>query len=159
MFIYFDKISGTEVRRGKYNRNNIDEPIEGEHSVTVYKLLDVLIDCDPDYQRKNKTTLDISEDLYKGLEHIKIAYQNYEVVDFPDEQKISIFSNKFGSWIDQQYPVYKRQKHSDELVMNPTAERKADIESWKAWEFSQRDLFDQKKINKDFNFNFEPKNI
>ena len=157
MFIYFDKKTGLEKRRGSYIRKDISEPIEGETDNDVYKLLDRDIDYNYDYQIKRKLNIDISTDIYEGHEHIKIAYQNYEVVEKSDIKKDEIFCVKFGQWIDEQYSPIKRTKHLTELINNPTTEREAYIKSFQEWELEQRNLFVEKRTNKDYTLNFTPK--
>lgn len=157
MFIYFDKITGLEKRRGSYVRKDIKEPIEGETDNDVYKLLDRVINYDPDYQTKEKKNIDISKDIYQGQKHIKIAYQNYEIIEKPDIAKDEIFCKKFGEWIDLQYDPIKRTKHITELTMNPSQEREDYIKAFQVWEFEQRKIFAKKRVDKDYTLNFTPK--
>lgn len=141
----------------KYPRKDISEPIEGRKD-EVY----VIVDDIPAYnnlsQIVQKASIDKTDEIYNNHEHLLIAYQRYDIINLSDEISASNMQMKFGQWIDENYPIWKRQKHLTELTQrNPGQAKKTEIEDWINWEFAQREKLEQKIINKDFTFDFETK--
>lgn len=141
----------------KYPRKDISEPIEGRKG-KIY----VIVDDIPDYnnlsQIVKKTAIDKTDEIYNNHEHLLIAYQQYDIINLSDEISAQNIKDKFGNWIDENYPVWKRQKHLTELTQrSPGQSRKSELENWINWEFSQREKLEQKIKNKDFTFDFETK--
>lgn len=144
--------------RNKYPRQNIEEPVVGA-KFTVYKIVDKIPIYKSNVQTIEKSNIEETEELYDGLEHIKVAYQNYIVKDISDNILKQKFKEEFGTWLDNEYPLWRRQKHFVELTRSPLEDKRYDeLISWQDWEFEQRRIFKEEIENKTYNFNFYPKN-
>lgn len=147
MFYYNGKILKS------YPRKDIKEKIQGLKG-DYFKL----IDEEPEYneisQQLVKGEIKTTEELYNDLEHIKIAYQEYTVEDLTEEQANNNLDRKFGQWIDSIYPNWKRNKNLA-LSLKRDNGKKDDADAWIEWELQQRELLEEKKINKDYEFNFK----
>ena len=88
---------------------------------------------------------DISDNLYP---HLKIALKKWIVVDKSTEIILKEINDKFGAWIDEEYPIWQRIKHSDELQRNDlTPGRREYLKAMKAWELMCRDMRDNVEID------------
>lgn len=141
----------------KYPRKDIKEPIDGREG-KVYIIIDDIPNYNELSQRIIKKNIDETNEIYNDHEHILIAYQRYEVIDWHDEISINNLQIKFGQWIDENYPLWKRQKHLTEILQGTfDLQRKSYIDGWIQWEFEQREKLEQKINNKDYIFDFETK--
>lgn len=141
----------------KYPRKDIKEPIEGRNN-PVYIIIDNMPDFDNTTQRIKKSTIEKTNKNHKDYNHLLVAYQEYEIFDIPESEIQLKFESDFGTWIDDNYPIWKRIKHLSELInQNTTEERKSKIESWINWELEQREMLKEKIKNKDYKFNFNIK--
>jgi hypothetical protein len=95
--------------------------------------------------------------------HFKIAVKGWEVVSFTQDQIIQRLNDSLGQHLDSNYPLWQRQKHTDELnMMHSSPERIAEISALKTWEFecrAERDKREQEYINTNQfpSFEWEPK--
>jgi hypothetical protein len=141
-----------EIKK-KYPRKDIKEKIEGLKG-TYYKLIDQIPEFNEITQSIVKDKIVKTKKKYQNISHLKIAYQTYKVIDKPESQVISKFEQKFGQWLDEIYPIWKRQKHALESALS-NGQRKKNADDWRNWEMSQRELLEQKIIDKDYTFSFK----
>lgn len=147
MFYYNDEI------KQKYPRKSIEEPVEGLKG-QIYKIVDNKPSFDPVMEELVFIGVRKTKENYEGLKHLKIAYRDFEAVKKSEDQLISELETKFGEWLDNAYPLWKRQKHALECEIGKP-NKKENANKWRAWELSQRELLEEKILNKDYTFNFK----
>jgi hypothetical protein len=150
MFLINGKIANT------YPRQDIKEKVIGCKHV-IYKIVDNIPVYDSKLQRIIKSDIKTTDELYNNLDHIKIAYQNYLVEDIKDRVLKEQFENEFGIWLDNEYPIWKRLKHSTEISRRISKDKIDKAKEWQDWEFEQRRILEEEILNKTYNFNFYPK--
>ena len=135
MFLIDDKIIN------KYPRVNLEESIVGLKSA-IYKIVDRYPEYNPEIQDIEKSDIEKTIELYKGLSHIFIAYQNYKVVDLPTQHIINKLNEGLGNYLDSVYPLWERAKHAGEgnyinwdkdNLTQEQIDKKAYIDSIYAW--------------------------
>ena len=55
-----------------------------------------------------------TEELYEGFHNVKICNHTWSAVQLSDEQIIENLTNHMGNYLDAEYPMHKREKHSAE---------------------------------------------
>lgn len=112
MFLHVNTKDGSQIIKSKYPRKDISEKIEGLVGLEIYKL----VDNKPIYEALShkvvKTDIVLSEDIYGENKHLKIAYQNWELIKLSDNQIISNLNISLGNHLDTQYPIWERTKHA-----------------------------------------------
>ena len=95
-----------------------------------------------------KPTEVLTDKKHAEYPHLLICERGWDVVDYCQQVIIQKLNASLGEHLDNVYPLWERQKHSDELLIgNPDTDRKAYIESLKTWEFTQRQERDNREAN------------
>jgi hypothetical protein len=91
------------------------------------------------------TTTTLGEDTNETYPDLLNAYITYTKVQLSNDSIISKLSTSLGAHLDENYPVWKRIKHINELSDDDiTDERKEYIESMQTWEQDCRNEFDSR---------------
>jgi hypothetical protein len=116
MFVIKNKHTGYTKFTNDYPGEDISKMPHGFESDKFD--LYVLIDEKPDHselQQLIETGTIYTEKYHHELSHLKICYRQYDVIDIDKNKIINQLNTAFGDYIDNQYPVWKRLKHNDEL--------------------------------------------
>jgi len=129
---YIIDIEGKLTYLNKYPRVNLSEEINGFNG-KIY----VLIDNKPsytDFDILTKSEIRFTDELHEGYEHILIAYQDYLSVQRPVEEIAEIISNDLAEYLDSEYPVWERDKHTREILLEKANTDKdkyiRDLDKW-----------------------------
>lgn len=136
-----------EIKEVDYPHVDISKPVVGLDKAIKYYFIEQAdkpaFDADKSYLKPTQT---LSTDVHPKYKHLLICYRGYEIIDYTQAAIIQKLNDSLGNHLDNEYPLWERQKHSDELAFgSPTTERKAYIESLKTWEFAQREERDNRE--------------
>lgn len=135
---------GEKAKLAKYTRNDM-EPIEGasddvkwyivkETERPVINQFEVIT---TDYETTNKQ--------HKKYPHFFIANEVHTINQLSNEQIIQQLDASLGSYLEENYPVWKRQRHEKQIRKGATPERLEYINSFDVWETNCIALRDQRE--------------
>lgn len=136
-----------EIKEVEYPHIDISEPVKGLGDGILYYFINQAerpsYNADKSYL---KPTEELTTNKHPEYSHLLLCERGWEVVDYPQQVIVEKLNSSLGEHLDYEYPLWERQKHSDELLIgSPDADRKTYIESLKMWEFSQRQERDNRE--------------
>lgn len=140
-----------------YANRNIAKPVPLDEGYQYYFIEEIKpINTNPyRYELKYKDTI-LTNEKHIDYPHLLKAIKNYELVEYSKDYVIDQLNKSLYDLLDIEYPIYVRQKHSDEIMFTkPNEERVAYITSLKNWELGQR-LEKEKRVFEYINNNTFP---
>lgn len=136
-----------EIKEVEYPHMDIATPVVGLSQGILFYFIEQqerpVYDAFKSYLKPFENLTDKKHPEYS---HLLLCERGWEVVDYSQQTIVQKLNASLGEHLDNEYPLWERQKHSDELLIgNPDAERKTYIESLKTWEFSQRQERDNRE--------------
>jgi hypothetical protein len=97
-------------------RADYREPLEGKPNpdLKIFVIVENIPDYKSDFETISESDLQKTTEKFEGLDHLLIAYQNYTVNRFSNEQIITNLNNALGQHLDQ-IPTWKETKYSQYL--------------------------------------------
>jgi len=113
-YIIHNKKEDIQVITEKYPRADISEPLEGVNDIQIYVIIDKKPNYNPDKSCLKIGKIELTTKVFEKYNHLLIANQLYDIVDFPKETVIDSLNESLGSHLDEQYPLWVRSKHAGE---------------------------------------------
>lgn len=149
-----DKIDEVE-----YPRKSISKPIVGlEKGITFYFISEFKR---PSYNPQKsylRSTDTLTEKRHPEYSHLFLCERGWDIIDYSQDEIINKLNKSLGEHLDSEYPLWKRQKHSNELILGTNTERESYIKRLIEWENSQRierDIREKNYLNSNIIPSFE----
>lgn len=135
---------GEEAKVSKYTRGDLG-PIEDATDVIKWYIVE---EGERPQQCQFETiteTFQLTDEPNAERPHFLKAIQVFTVTRHSNEAIIQRMNDSLGMHLDENYPLWKRQKHLAELIEGVTGERLTYIDNLRAWEGRCRDVREQKE--------------
>jgi len=113
-YISYDKKEKKQKILNKYPRKEISEPLTGAGDIQMYAVIENIPVYDASESYLSVGEIELTTEIYEGNEHILIANQLYEVINYTSEDVINKLNESLGTHLDENYPIWERVKHAGE---------------------------------------------
>lgn len=135
---------GEAAKLAKYTRADL-QPIEGASEEVKWYILEEAERPVAGIFEVVTERIELTDEENSDLPHFFRAVQFFDVTQLPTPAIINRMNTDLGRHLDENYPLWKRQKHLSELMNGVDGERLEYIESLKKWEADCRAERDEKE--------------
>ena len=135
---------GGAAKIAKYARADL-QPIEGATDAVKWYILEEAERPVAGIFEVVTERIELTDEENSDLPHFFRAIQFFDVTQLPTPSIIERMNADLGRHLDENYPLWKRQKHLLELMNGVDGERLEYIESLKKWETDCRAERDEKE--------------
>jgi len=135
---------GEAAKEAKYTRADL-QPIEGATEEVKWYILEEAEKPEVGIFEVVTERIELTDEKNPDLPHFFRAIQFFDVTQLPTPAIIERMNADLGRHLDENYPLWKRQKHLSELINGVDGERLEYIKRLKKWEADCRAARDKKE--------------